>query len=470
MQQELEQREQDHARTLSRMRDELTRNESEIFRLKTEHSRQVRALEDQLSELNSNVIPQLHGRLTSMQHEMDEQVQHHETERTTLLTQLSKLQSEFATRDSNLDERRQRQEESLRTEASRNESLEREHEQLVQLVAKLQRSVEEKEEMREKAVMELRALSARRAEEDESIQVLQSRLEQQSRTHAAEIHAAKARHATIQARLDEQAMLVQEAKGEAKRLQQRVQELESAQRSISASPESALSSASPSSPSSSNPSISDLEARVQSLTDSLLAKSSSLDRVMSERAALRLQFETEHERATKLEKQLTSVREQLHQTQNVMHQGRRPSMDGDEESGFGSSPSSSAMMRVRNKGLPFASNGINNDRNGSGGRAVMQRAMSFVDRLGQHLAILLRRYPQVRLGFILYIVILHLWFALVFSHLMNEYGAETHAIPIPSPTPHATYAPSSLLTQTQLDTSNLPTMNGIAGGGTQTPG
>lgn len=55
------------------------------------------------------------------------------------------------------------------------------------------------------------------------------------------------------------------------------------------------------------------------------------------------------------------------------------------------------------------------------------------------------RYPPVRVGLGVYVVLMHLWFAFVFVHLMHEFGQETHddesalnAGISMSSTPHAT--------------------------------
>lgn len=49
-----------------------------------------------------------------------------------------------------------------------------------------------------------------------------------------------------------------------------------------------------------------------------------------------------------------------------------------------------------------------------------------MDSMGQQMSLLLRRYPQARVGFGVYVLVIHLWVAIVFYHLLHEFGQETH--------------------------------------------
>lgn len=57
---------------------------------------------------------------------------------------------------------------------------------------------------------------------------------------------------------------------------------------------------------------------------------------------------------------------------------------------------------------------------------TVARAVGFLDSLGQYIGFVLRRYPMVRLGAALYILLIHLWVAFVLYHF------STHEAPTPS--------------------------------------
>lgn len=48
--------------------------------------------------------------------------------------------------------------------------------------------------------------------------------------------------------------------------------------------------------------------------------------------------------------------------------------------------------------------------------APVQRAVSVLDSLGNSLAVLLRRAPAIRVGFILYILLVHIWVFFIFYY------------------------------------------------------
>lgn len=130
-----------------------------------------------------------------------------------------------------------------------------------------------------------------------------------------------------------------------------------------------------------------LEERVQSLTQSLVQKQTSLENITADRNALRIQLEkleTQH-RTT-----MTQLRQQRPQIININ--------DTDD-----------AKAQVPNflQESPFD----------TGVSRRVKRAYSNLDSMGIRLGVFLRRYPLIRILAIFYVALLHLWvlFVLVTS-------------------------------------------------------
>jgi hypothetical protein len=50
----------------------------------------------------------------------------------------------------------------------------------------------------------------------------------------------------------------------------------------------------------------------------------------------------------------------------------------------------------------------------------VQKAMTFLDTSGLRVGAALRRYPALRVGFGVYVILVHIWLVFVFYHLMND--------------------------------------------------
>ncbi len=46
--------------------------------------------------------------------------------------------------------------------------------------------------------------------------------------------------------------------------------------------------------------------------------------------------------------------------------------------------------------------------------------MTFLDTSGLRVGAALRRYPALRVGFGVYVILVHIWLVFVFYHLMND--------------------------------------------------
>lgn len=124
---------------------------------------------------------------------------------------------------------------------------------------------------------------------------------------------------------------------------------------------------------------SDLELRLNSLTQSLVQKQTTLESITAERNALRLQLE-------KLDAQYRSTVTQIRQQ-------RLPYMCGNETD---DAKSQVPNFMVEN---PFDNNVARR----------VKRAYSSLDSIGVRLGVFLRRYPLIRILVIVYVVVLHLW-------------------------------------------------------------
>ncbi|XP_053694278.1 golgin-84 [Sabethes cyaneus] len=123
----------------------------------------------------------------------------------------------------------------------------------------------------------------------------------------------------------------------------------------------------------------DLEQRLNSLTQSLVHKQTTLETITAERNALRLQLE-------KLETQYRS-------TVSQVRQQRVPYMSSNE--------TDDAKSQVPN----FM---VENPFDNKVARRV-KRAYSSLDSAGIRLGVFMRRYPLIRIMVIIYVAILHLW-------------------------------------------------------------
>lgn len=128
----------------------------------------------------------------------------------------------------------------------------------------------------------------------------------------------------------------------------------------------------------------DLEKRLQSLTQSLVQKQTSLESVTADRNALRFQLE-------KIEQEHRQTISQLRQQQRPIDINPNDTDDA------------KARLPVFMQATPF-------DTNVS--RRVKQ-VYSSLDSVGVRMGVFLRRYPLIRILTVFYVVLLHLWVMVV---------------------------------------------------------
>jgi len=139
--------------------------------------------------------------------------------------------------------------------------------------------------------------------------------------------------------------------------------------------------------------IRELEGRLRTMADRLLEKDSQLDQLSSERASLRLQWELESQRAKTLDEQVRGLLERVDPDDEDLEQGKE---------------------RVRPRSGPLMP--LNLDQ----APPTVLRAVTFLDSLSNSFGQLLRRYPIVRLGFAVYVLIIHLWVMFVLYHFTHH--------------------------------------------------
>lgn len=134
-----------------------------------------------------------------------------------------------------------------------------------------------------------------------------------------------------------------------------------------------------------------MSGRVESLTQSLVAKQSSLEALTAERNALRLQLE-------RIEHEYRQLQAQQHHQQNW-----NPKRAPHTSVNVNDTDDAKARLPMFMQETPF-------DTRVS--RRV-KRVYSSLDGVGVQLGVFLRRYPLVRILAIFYVVLLHLWVMVV---------------------------------------------------------
>uniref|UniRef100_A0A1I8I8Q6 Golgin-84 n=1 Tax=Macrostomum lignano TaxID=282301 RepID=A0A1I8I8Q6_9PLAT len=145
----------------------------------------------------------------------------------------------------------------------------------------------------------------------------------------------------------------------------------------------------------------ELEARIRSLTESLIQKQTALESSNAEKASLRLMVE-------QLESRLS---ERTHHATSLA-----------QESGLSSRSSQapqSDYIRIHMQDPPYARH--------------MKRAVNTLDKAGVKLGVFLRRYPMARMLFLAYIGLLHLWVLLVLLTYQPEMHQRGYNDALPQP-------------------------------------
>src|SRR5690348_7508038 len=128
------------------------------------------------------------------------------------------------------------------------------------------------------------------------------------------------------------------------------------------------------------------------MADSLLAKTSTVDRLSGERSSLKLQLEQESKRVTSLEQSLRLAQVRAAAAAANSTDGTNDSAGSDVESGGGAE-----SFKSRSDDLKT-------------------RTANALDMIGLRVGVALRRYPMLRIGFAIYIILMHVFLMFIFYH------------------------------------------------------
>eukprot|EP00455_Lapot_gusevi_P004550 TRINITY_DN11872_c0_g1_i8.p1 TRINITY_DN11872_c0_g1~~TRINITY_DN11872_c0_g1_i8.p1 ORF type:complete len:416 (+),score=91.81 TRINITY_DN11872_c0_g1_i8:71-1249(+) len=162
----------------------------------------------------------------------------------------------------------------------------------------------------------------------------------------------------------------------------------------------------------------ELEKKLSSMADHLLQKQIHIEKLVSEKAAIKLQLDNERKLSQMLKQQLSQLQE---------------ADDADDTDAdftsidiHGGSTPGSGKLRARARAAPPApapqassSSSLHPLRSLRDSPPV-QQALSFLDSLGAQFGQLLRARPRMRVAFMIYILLIHLWVMFIFSHFMNH--------------------------------------------------
>ncbi|UJR21627.1 hypothetical protein I4U23_024705 [Adineta vaga] len=148
----------------------------------------------------------------------------------------------------------------------------------------------------------------------------------------------------------------------------------------------------------------ELEKRLQNLTESLIQKQTIIESLQIDKSSLTMQLE-------RLEKRLDDY--ETITSKNSLHQSSKhystTSIPIDDNEHY-------ENLRYRMPLLPETPYDVDLTKK-------VKRAANELDKLGIRATMFLRRYPMVRLGVLLYVVILHLWtFILLFTHAPDSHS------------------------------------------------
>ena len=185
----------------------------------------------------------------------------------------------------------------------------------------------------------------------------------------------------------------------------------------------------------------DLHSQVKNLTQQLLKKQGVVLDLQAERAALKSRNQDLQARCSKVEQQLAALRDVDDDDDRGYGAGRDGDGDTDPESGHGSggggggydffSPSSGTGLKQRRadggttralEKVPQQHKVITNlEKMGVRPTEGVARAVNLIDAWTFMTGKFLRRYPLVRLGFVFYLLVLHLWVFFII-------GMHTHSL------------------------------------------
>jgi len=166
-----------------------------------------------------------------------------------------------------------------------------------------------------------------------------------------------------------------------------------------------------------NPRILDMDKRLRTMADHLLQKTTQIERLSSERSSLKLQLEQETTRSAQLEVNMKAALARANSDGTEI--------DAADDLEIGATTATIATHAVTApKSRRVAHAAPAEPKSIAAPSSVSElksRTVSLLDTLGARLGTALRRYPTWRLGFVLYIIVLHLWNLFVFTHLFRDY-------------------------------------------------
>jgi chromosome segregation ATPase len=146
--------------------------------------------------------------------------------------------------------------------------------------------------------------------------------------------------------------------------------------------------------------MSESDQRFKTMADHLIQKSSQIERLSSERSTYKYQYESECTRVSVLESQLKRLKEKLHRNEEID--------EIDLEHGSGQEQKRLHLNSKNYQNLVLQS------------PTSVIRAVNLLDSFSATAVFILRRHPNVRISFAVYVLILHLWVMFVLNHFMNE--------------------------------------------------
>lgn len=432
----------------------LDAHQSSVVALKLDHERDLARYEALLSE-SSATLEAERSKTASLQLALDDAHMKIDQQHANHIAQLASVQEESLAREQRAEETRRAHSARLDSFEAKGQQMEMHNAEYLSLLASLQRQLETAHSEIDHLKNTARIASMQQHGEQESSEHLKQRLEQAERTHSTAVDTLRQRLAHLTTENDELTHRLADAHASEQSLNARVIDLVAARDASAAESAHQVDAESASR-------LAELEHRVQSMAEHLLTKSQSLERATAEKTSLRMQLENESTRLTQVEIQMRSWRDRC-----AMLEREGGAIAGGDDSDLehgGSSSSSSTARRVGKSAT--AGYGAEGERiTGIQSGNAVAKAVGFMDSMGQQVAILLRsahdtiraysvdklvdrvhvahapclsslllflsfsffsRYPHVRLGFGVYVVLIHLWVAVVFYHLLHEFGQETH--------------------------------------------
>jgi hypothetical protein len=426
-------KEKEHVKALEEARkatagstNELGVQSAQLTKLKLDHARELAQRDHERRELLDSLEAE-RKRFEESENQLAEARVKLEVQSAEHVKQLSALHEETLLREQRAEEARNAHSQRLDNFESRGHQLESNNDEYITLIASLQRQLESAQREIDQLKAERRMVELKSQGEHEGLALAREKFDAAEKQHAQVVAGLQARLQALQAKNDTLTQSERDWRSTEEHLTGHIRQLEA---DLAAAMDATQDAASMEILSRTQ----EDEQRLKSMAEHLLAKSQALERTTAEKTSLRLQLENETTRVTNLEVQLRVWKEKYRALDEggMMSHAPGGAEEADLEHGGGNSSSSSSSMVVSTrrggsrspKTSSYGAEGSHLTGLRSGN--AVAKAVGFVDSMGQQVSTLLRRYPQVRIGFGIYVLLIHLYVAFVFVHLMHEFGGETH--------------------------------------------